>query len=104
MVESKKPYIYKPQAIAQHTGLTPLEQDYLCLIAQLSRRRGRGCTASNRYFAGYFHVSLSSAKDILANLKKKGFIKSYETKHGGKTVERLLEVVDEQCKSIFGLP
>ena len=77
-------YIFKPQAITQDRRLSPLEGDYLCLIAQLSKKQN--CTASNQFFADYFGVSRPTAVGILSSLKNKKIIATFEEKLGIKSV------------------
>lgn len=89
---TKKLYIKKPLAIIQDKRLTPLEQDYLCLIAAL--QNASGCIASNNYLAEYFGVKRPRAVEVITNLKNKGFVKSYEKKQGAKTIERTIWIVD----------
>lgn len=92
-------FIVKPQAIIQDQRLTPLEQDYLCLIAAL--QKADGCTASNQFFADFFGVSRPRAVKVISSLKSKGFIKTVEEKHGKKTIERSIEIID--CNSVKSL-
>jgi len=92
-------FIFKPLGIIQDKRLTPLEQDYLCLIAQL--QKASGCTASNNYFARYFGVKKQSAQGVIGRLEQKDFIKRTEKKHGGKTIERTIEIIDEVGRQIL---
>ena len=93
---NEKSFIYKPLAIVQDKRLTPLEQDYLCLIAQFEK--AGGCVASNNYFARYFGVKRPRAVEVIGNLRKKCFIDSSEKKQGGKTIERTLRLIDGHSK------
>jgi len=93
---SDQQFIYKPRELTQDKRLTPLEQDYLCLIAGL--QRAGGCTASNNYFARYFGVSRTTAVEVISLLKRKGFIDSSEKKQGMKTVERTIWIIDENSR------
>ena len=92
-------FIFKPQVIVRDKRLTPLEQDYLCLIGQL--QRAGGCVASNNYFARYFGVKKQSAQVVIGRLIQKGFIKKTEKKQGGKTVERILEITDSDGRNVL---
>ena len=85
-------YLYKPAEIIRDKRLSPIEQDYLCLIAGLEK--AGGCRASNQYFADYFGVKRHTAVEVISRLKAKGFIDTFETKSGGKTIERTITVVD----------
>lgn len=89
-------YIYKPLAIIQDKRLTPLEQDYLCLIAQLEKVNG--CTASNNYFAKYFGVTRARVVGVITSLRKKGFIESSEIKQNGETIQRTIRIIDAGSK------
>jgi hypothetical protein len=93
---SGQQFIYKPCELSQDKRLTPLEQDYLCLIAGL--QQAGGCTASNNYFARYFGVSRTAAVEVISLLKRKGFIDSSEKKQGKKTVERTIWIIDENSR------
>ncbi|MDD5134938.1 MAG: helix-turn-helix domain-containing protein [Phycisphaerae bacterium] len=92
-------YIYKPLAIVQDKRLTVLEQDYLCLIAQLEK--ANGCTASNKYFAKYFGVSRGSVQKIIGSLSAKGFIRRTEKKQGGKTIQRTIQIIDAVSRKLL---
>jgi DNA-binding MarR family transcriptional regulator len=92
-------YIHKPHAITQHPQLTFAEQDYLCLIAQLSNHNG--CTASNAWFARYFSVKPPRASEVIGSLVKKGFLRTIEERTGKKVVKRTLEIIDEGIKEIL---
>jgi hypothetical protein len=92
-------FIYKPLAIVQDKRLTPLEQDYLCLIAQLEK--ADGCTASNQYFADYFGVKRQTAQGNIGKLKTKGVINSTEKKQGGKTIERTIVIIDSISRNVL---
>jgi DNA-binding MarR family transcriptional regulator len=95
-------YIYKPLAITQHPQLSFAEQDYLCLIAQLSNRSG--CTAGNAWFARYFGVKLQRASKVIRSLVAKGFIKTTEEWNGKKVIRRTLEIIDEDInKTLMGI-
>jgi len=94
-----KYFIVKPLAIIRGKRLTPLEQDYLCLIAQL--QKAGGCTASNNYFARYFGTSRLRAVGVITSLRKKGFISSSEKKQGGKTTERTIWITDSVSKEFL---
>jgi DNA-binding MarR family transcriptional regulator len=89
-------YLIKPQAIIQDKRLTSTESDYLCLIFQLCN--ANGCTASNQYFADYFGVSRARATQVIAELRRKGFITTQEQKSGGKTIERTITIIDHNSK------
>jgi hypothetical protein len=93
---NKKLYIKKPLAIIQDKRLTPLEQDYLCLIAAL--QNADGCTASNNYFATYFAVSRPRAVEVITGLRKKGFIESNEKKQGKKIIGKIIRIIDSDSK------
>lgn len=93
---SDRQFIYKPRELSQDKRLTPLEQDYICLIAGL--QQAGGCTASNNYFARYFGVSRTAAVEVISLLKKKKFIDSSEKKQGNKTVERTIWIIDENSR------
>jgi len=89
-------FIYKPIEVVQDKRLTPLEQDYLCVIAGLEKN-GK-CTASNKWLADYFGVKRPRAVEVIGNLKKKKFIKTTEKKYGGKTIERTITIIDLDSK------
>ena len=90
---SRQKFIYKPLSVIQDKRLSPLEQDYLCLIAGLEAVSG--CTASNNYFADYFGVKRQSAQEVIRRLKSKKFIRCTEAKEGGKTIERTIQIIDD---------
>lgn len=89
-------YIAKPRALIQDKRLTPLEADYLCLIAQL--QKANGCTAGNNYFATYFGVSRPRAVGVITSLKNKKFITTTEERQGGMTLERTIQIIDADSK------
>lgn len=97
---SDNKYIVKPQGISQDKRLTPTEQDYLCLIWQLENAE-KGCIASNKYFAEYFGVKRPTAIEVISSLRRKHFIGGREKKHGGKTIERTLFVIDENSRKFL---
>lgn len=90
-------FIYKPREVILDKRLTPVEQDYLCLIAAL--QNAGGCTASNNYFARYFGVSRQTAQGTIGKLKTKKIIACKEKKQGGKTIERTIEIIDGNSRS-----
>jgi len=92
-------YLIKPLALIQDNRLTPLEQDYLCLIAQFEK--AGGCIASNNYFAKFFKVCRQSAQGNISKLKSKGFISCSETKQGGKTIERNIKIIDNDSRNVL---
>jgi len=100
--DKKKPkelFIYKPQSVCQDKRLTSIEQDYLCLIAQL--QKAGGCTASNNYFARYFGVWRVTAVRIIGRLKAKKFIACQEKKIGRQTIERTIEIIDGDSNKVL---
>jgi hypothetical protein len=92
-------FICKPRALILDKRLSPVEQDYLCLIGQLEKTDG--CTASNNYFAWYFGVKRQTAQGTIGRLKTKGFITCSEKKQGGKTIERTIEIIDDNSKKLL---
>jgi hypothetical protein len=92
-------YLYKPAEIIRDKRLSPIEQDYLCLIAGLEK--AGGCRASNQYFADYFGVKRHTAVEVISRLKAKGFIDTFETKSGGKTIERTITVIDADSRKFL---
>lgn len=89
-------YIIKPQSITQDKRLTPVEQDYLCLIAQL--QKANGCTASNGWFAEYFGVSRMAAVMVIKSLKAKGFIETQMKYQGKQVKQRTIKIIDVNSK------
>lgn len=92
-----EPYIIKPLGITQDKRITSVEQDYICLIAQLSRRDD-GCTASNNFFARYFGVQRQTAVEVISTLRRKKFIETSEKKKGGKTIQRTITIIDANSR------
>jgi DNA-binding MarR family transcriptional regulator len=86
-------FIYKPHAVIQDKRLTPLEQDYLCLIAHFENNGG--CVASNNYFARYFGASRATATQIISSLKKKKFIDSTNKKQGNQIIGRTIWLTEK---------
>ncbi len=99
MAQEDRRYINKPIGVIQNKILTPIEQDYLCLIASLEKKEG--CTASNKWFAGYFDVKRQTAQEHIGNLKKKGFIDTSEKKKGGKTEKRTIWIIDSYSREVL---
>lgn len=89
-------FLKKPVALIQDRRLTPLEQDYLCLIANFEQNGG--CIASNNYFAQFFKVKRQTAQGIISRLKLKSFISCTEKKNGGKTIERKIKIIDADSR------
>jgi hypothetical protein len=89
-------FIYKPREIILDKRLSPVEQDYLCLIAALEK--ADGCTASNNWFGRFFGVRRQTAQESISKLKVKNFIVCRERKEGRKTVERIIEIVDTDSR------
>jgi hypothetical protein len=96
---NREQFLFKPQSIIRDKRLTPLEQDYLCLIAGL--QKNGGCTASNKYFADFFGVLRTCAVEVIGGLRKKQIIGSTEKKQGGKTIERTLFLTDEHSRKFL---
>lgn len=92
-----EPYIIKPLGITQDKRITSVEQDYVCLIAQLSRRED-GCTASNNFFARYFGVQRQTAVEVISTLRRKKIIVTTEKKKGGKTIQRTINIIDANSR------
>ena len=90
---SNQQKLYKPGELIRDKRLTPLEQDYLALIACFELNGG--CTASNNYFARFFGVSRTSATETITSLKQKGFIDSDNRKQGNQIIGRTIWVIDE---------
>lgn len=93
---NEKIFLIKPLLVLQDERLSPIEQDFICLIAQL--QRAGSCTASNNYFAWFFKMRRRNAIRVLTGLKQRVFIGSTEKKQGGKTIERTLGIIDEDCR------
>lgn len=92
-------FIYKPREITLDKRLTPVEQDYLCLIAAL--QNAGGCTASNNWLAGYFGVKRQTAQETIGRLKDKNIIACKEQKQGGKTIKRTIEIIDGNSRNVL---
>lgn len=93
------PYILKPLAITQDKRLSFAEQDYLCVLWQLSR--DRACTASNRWLADYFQVERARVSEIINSLKRKKIISVDIKRDGKRFVERTIKVIDKGVKESF---
>lgn len=96
---SNQQFIYKPCEISRDKRLTPVERDYLCLIAAL--QNAKGCTASNNWFATYFGVKRQTAQEIIGRLKDKNIIACKEQKQGGKTIKRTIEIIDSNSRKLL---
>jgi len=92
-------FIKKPQAIIKDSRLSSVEADYLCLIAGL--QNANGCTASNAWFADYFGVTRQTAQEKIASLIAKNFLSRTEKKQGGKTVQRVLKIIDDDSRKLL---
>jgi len=92
-------FICKPREIILDKRLTPVEQDYLCLIAAL--QNAKGCTASNNWLARYFGVKRQTAQGAIGRLKDKNIIACTERKQGGKTIKRTIRIIDGNSRNIL---
>jgi hypothetical protein len=98
-MSNQRQFIYKPREIILDKRLTPVEQDYLCLIAAL--QNAKDCTASNNWFATYFGVKRQTAQEIIGRLKGKNIIACKEQKQGSKTIKRTIEIVDSSSRKLL---
>jgi hypothetical protein len=77
MIDMEKPSrdfkgIWIPKEIWESENLSIMEKVLFVEIHSLDNERG--CYASNRYFAEFFHVSERQIQTHIANLKAKGFV------------------------------
>jgi hypothetical protein len=92
-------FICKPRAITQDKRLSFAEQDYLCIICQLSQ--DGDCTAGNGWFADYFRVEKARASEIICSLRDKKIIKVDIERAGKQYIGRTIKIIDEGVKESF---
>jgi len=83
--------IWIPAEVWLCDDLTIMEMLFLVEIDSLDN--SKGCTKSNKGFAGFFGVSAGRASQIINDLKRKGWIQTKEKKEGKQVVERSIRVV-----------
>ena len=95
-------YLRKPIGITQNGRLSFAEQDYVCLIWQLSQAEGF-CSASNGWFSTYFCVTKQRVSVIVGSLAAKKIIAVELERSGKRVIGRTLKIIDEGInKALIG--